>query len=461
MKKILLSFFTIACTVSGFAQILTQSNITSVLVPKVMVQGTGRIPTVYRLNISGLVPNTVYRYNSSLATRADIGTTSSGAGVPFYMNPSNWFGGSGGFSLATSGQFDSLTTDGTGSYTGWFGLIHSTNARFAAGNYLFPVITLDSAGSARGTVKLRLAATDSILVLAPTTTSNGTSGTVLTSSSTSGTPKNFVCLYDSITTGRPISIAPIESSGVTIGSVATFYPAGVNGSWAAIVPNILTSGIRRIEQRSFGSGSIVNGSNSVNGIWGSVSTVNPTGGTASIVIAAINAPLPVKLANFKANIINKQTILNWVTSSENNNKGFEVQKSTDGKNFETIGFVKGAGNSNSIKKYTFTDDNHTNAFYRLKQIDFDGQFEYSKSVAVKNAEMLVELTPNPFTNTVEISSTKNIVSAEIVDITGKTRIAEVINGMNVTINTADLSNGIYFIRINNGETVITKRIIKN
>ena len=171
--------------------------------------------------------------------------------------------------------------------------------------------------------------------------------------------------------------------------------------------------------------------------------------------------VPVKWISFTGETRYSSNVLRWVTASELNNAGFEVERSMDGENFKQIAFVKGNGTTSTVSKYEYIDYGASNAYYRLKQVDFDGQFEYSKTVAVKNADMLVELTPNPFTNTIEISSNKNIVSAEIVDITGKTRIAEVINGMNVTINTADLSNGIYFIRINNGETVITKRIIKN
>lgn len=262
-----------------------------------------------------------------------------------------------------------------------------------------------------------------------------------------------------------VAFSPVNYNSGTTYLIATqyvFLPGAANDSGYLWVNPVLSSTIPTPTIAAVQLGA------STDAVDISRFAVRQSGGTPESFIDGIrvgttwaSSVLPVKLINFKANIINKQTVLNWVTSSETNNKGFEVQKSTDGKNFETIGFVRGAGNSNSIKKYTFTDDNYSNAFYRLKQVDFDGQLEYSKTVAVKNAEMMVELTPNPFTNTVEISSNKNIVSAEIVDITGKTRIAEVINGMNVTINTADLSNGIYFIRINNGETVITKRIIKN
>jgi len=79
--------------------------------------------------------------------------------------------------------------------------------------------------------------------------------------------------------------------------------------------------------------------------------------------------LPVNFTSFNAIINNNQTNLTWSTASEINNKGFEIERSIDGVNFETIGFVKGNSNSNRINKYSFIDANHSSAFYRLKQID--------------------------------------------------------------------------------------------
>jgi hypothetical protein len=195
--------------------------------------------------------------------------------------------------------------------------------------------------------------------------------------------------------------------------------------------------------------------------------VRQSGGTPESFIDGIRvgttwaaSVLPVKLINFNAQLQGKQTMLTWTTASEVNNQGFEIQKSADGENFETIGFVKGAGNANQVKRYTFTDENNAHAYYRLKQVDFDGQFEYSNIVAVGQAEITVALTPNPFNNSIEVNGNSNITSVEIIDVTGKTRLATMVNGTQAAINTEDLSNGIYLMRINNGTTSITKRILK-
>ncbi|MFZ4797465.1 MAG: T9SS type A sorting domain-containing protein [Bacteroidia bacterium] len=171
--------------------------------------------------------------------------------------------------------------------------------------------------------------------------------------------------------------------------------------------------------------------------------------------------LPVKFTSFNAIINNKQTNLSWTTASEINNKGFEVERSTDGVNFETIGFVKGNGNSNRISKYSFVHPNQSSAFYRLKQIDFDGKFDYSNVISVQGNDLIIDITPNPFNNVIEINSNGNLVTAEVLDITGKVVITETINGNKTTLNTSSLNNGVYFVRISNGENVITKRLIKN
>jgi hypothetical protein len=176
-----------------------------------------------------------------------------------------------------------------------------------------------------------------------------------------------------------------------------------------------------------------------------------------------NSALPVSLVGFSADSKENHVELNWSTSSETNNKGFEIERSVDGNNFSKIAFAKGAGNSNRLIKYHFIDDYSSSAYYRLKQLDFDGKFEYSKVIAVKaeKEELKVELSPNPFGNRITIQSNNQISKVEIIDITGKVKLVETINGKTAEINTSEISNGIYFLRINDGETILTQRIIKN
>ncbi len=171
-------------------------------------------------------------------------------------------------------------------------------------------------------------------------------------------------------------------------------------------------------------------------------------------------PLPVKLTAFDATIKAKSTILTWSTSSEMNNSGFEIERSTDGVDFENIGFVKGAGNSNTTRDYSFNHDNAEDAFYRLKQIDFDGKTTYSPVISVQNTKAEADLNPNPFNEFIKVTTNSTISRAEIVDMMGKVVLSENVNSNNVQLDAKNLLNGVYFIRIYQGDAVITKRIIK-
>lgn len=174
-----------------------------------------------------------------------------------------------------------------------------------------------------------------------------------------------------------------------------------------------------------------------------------------------NTALPVKLTSFEAQISNQQTtVLTWATSSEINNKGFEVESSLDGINFETIGFVAGAGNSAKSQKYFFEHNATENAFYRLKQIDFDGKYNYSQIVSVKNTELETKLSPNPFNDFIEISTNGPIQRAEVIDIQGKVVLSETSQSNMLSLDAKALLKGIYFIKIYQGDSVITKRIVK-
>lgn len=115
----------------------------------------------------------------------------------------------------------------------------------------------------------------------------------------------------------------------------------------------------------------------------------------------IDTPLPVELTSFTAQIKNGEIILDWITVTEIDNVGFEIERSLDKGEFKKIGFVQGHGNSNSPKEYQFIDKNISGYIsYRLKQINNDGTFSYSKIVNVDlvsiNDYALYQNYPNPF-----------------------------------------------------------------
>ena len=128
------------------------------------------------------------------------------------------------------------------------------------------------------------------------------------------------------------------------------------------------------------------------------------------------SPLPVELISFSGNVNHGKILLSWQTASEVNNYGFEIQKLEARskkleEGWEKVGFVEGYGNSNSPKEYSFIDQEYDQdqeiIRYRLKQIDFDGKFEYSGVVEVEVNNLPTEFEleqnyPNPFNPTTSI-----------------------------------------------------------
>ncbi len=187
--------------------------------------------------------------------------------------------------------------------------------------------------------------------------------------------------------------------------------------------------------------------------------------------------LPVKLLSFTANNVDGNVQLKWLTANEINNKGFEVERSTDGKNFRSIDFVKGAGNTNKTTSYSkidlgaFIATSSNVLYYRLKQVDFDGTPTYSNQIVVNENELAsngVKVYPNPFTKTltVDISSDVNTnTTIAITDISGK-EISTTLVPVSVGNNTTTLPNldlltaGIYFVKVSNGTKAEVFKVVK-
>ena len=111
---------------------------------------------------------------------------------------------------------------------------------------------------------------------------------------------------------------------------------------------------------------------------------NPDGGGTSCLRVTLSTPLPVELISFSGNIINEETRLKWETATEINNSGFEIYSSNDGENWNYVSFVSGNGNSTQLNRYNFTDSYNSGKYYRLKQIDYNGQFEFSDIITVSS-----------------------------------------------------------------------------
>jgi hypothetical protein len=194
----------------------------------------------------------------------------------------------------------------------------------------------------------------------------------------------------------------------------------------------------------------------------------PDGSSNIIVTIATPAMvnLPVELTSFTATPNQKTVDLTWSTATEENNAYFEVQSSVDGRNFETIGQVEGAGTTYEVQAYTFTDENPSNGvnYYRLRQVDFDGGFEYHKviSIVMNGDKSEVQFYPNPTRGELNVVlSTTSESEIQVIDLTGK--IVRSINSASegiTTLDISDLANGQYILRIKNEQTISTSLFIK-
>ncbi len=191
-------------------------------------------------------------------------------------------------------------------------------------------------------------------------------------------------------------------------------------------------------------------------------------------------PLPVELSSFSANTNKNNVDLNWSTVSEVNNTGFEVErKLVSTTTWGKVGFVAGAGNSTTVKNYTFSDKNLATAKYnyRLKQIDNNGNINYHNLsgeviVGVPTKFDISQNYPNPFNPTTKINYDlpfDSKVSIKIFDMTGK-EVATVINSLQtagyhtVQFNGSNLASGVYFYNIiaeggNAAKFVTTKKMV--
>jgi len=179
------------------------------------------------------------------------------------------------------------------------------------------------------------------------------------------------------------------------------------------------------------------------------------------------AVLPVELSSFSATTEKDKVILNWQTAQEINNDYFQIERKTaNNQSWQVIGKESGAGNSDTNIRYDFTDEKPASGinFYRLKQIDFDGQFEYSAMVSVEMRDIVsIDIFPNPTAAELTIVTPADFTNGKIhlYDATGKILISRYVNERNY-LNLSNLNTGIYFFRLldKNGNVVAEDKVRK-
>ncbi len=181
-------------------------------------------------------------------------------------------------------------------------------------------------------------------------------------------------------------------------------------------------------------------------------------------------PLPVELVSFEGKATASGIALTWTTASEENNDRFEVERSKDGNSFSAVGEVQGAGNSSVTQRYSFTDASADAGqhYYRLKQVDYDGQFEYSKVIAVERAALAgasMEVYPNPATSNYIRVATPGGSDAilQIMDRNGRTvhtqRLAPEEREVQLTVSDLNIPKGLYYVHLQNASGKQTQKLI--
>jgi hypothetical protein len=215
-----------------------------------------------------------------------------------------------------------------------------------------------------------------------------------------------------------------------------------------------------------------------------------------IMNVTYNNVVPVELTSFSSSVLQneKAVQLNWTTATETNNSGFEIQKTSPfpspyqgeggeaGRGWEIIGFVPGFGTTTEPKSYSFTDENVTTGTYkyRLKQIDFDGSFEYSNEIEVEvdftpKEFVLYQNYPNPFNPNTTIKfeipnvethrdASLQMVILKVYDLLGN-EVATLVNEekqpgvYEVEFDASLLASGLYLYKLQSGSFVQTMKMI--
>jgi hypothetical protein len=188
--------------------------------------------------------------------------------------------------------------------------------------------------------------------------------------------------------------------------------------------------------------------------------------------------LPVTFSSFTAAKRNKTVALTWTTETESNNAGFEIQKSINGKDFSSIGFVAtkaNNGNSNQTLKYAFQDNRLIagKSYYRLKQVDQDGKYSISNIELIESAltnNLTVMVLENPVRNQIALnvkSIEANRIQINVTNALGMILYTKQINiaagESNLTIPTTALPNGLLYLQVNdvnNRSEKTTLKIVK-
>lgn len=259
----------------------------------------------------------------------------------------------------------------------------------------------------------------------------------------------------------PASFIILQGGDVNLSNFSTPYGGSVGLTWKWTGPNGFTSNFRNPQAHSIG-----------NYMLEVTETRNGCKDTANTVVQTTIA-LPIVLGEFNAVYSNGFTQVKWFTSAEYNTSYFEVERSTDGTNFTVIGKVNAKGNSSSRIDYGYSDILASKGlnYYRLRSVDLDGSFSYSKVVVVNSEAVGISLLlvfPNPFGNKVQVkveSEKSEDLQIRLINYAGaivRVQSEKIKKGVNTILvnNTANLGPGMYELQIITKSKNFSTRIMK-
>ena len=268
------------------------------------------------------------------------------------------------------------------------------------------------------------------------------------------------CWQANSTNSSTFAVCSMLPTGLTNGtSAVSFAQIGTNpDSNPSFDNNVYNAGSFRVGSKAAILAAICTPANWI----GNESTAYDISPTSTYFTGANTFALPVRLMFFSANHTESGNLLTWKTATETNNEGFDIETSKDGVNFQSLEFVKGRGTTSETQNYTFTHRLSKNEsgilYYRLKQMDFDGQFEYSKIIVVRSEgkQNSVAVYPNPSNGlyTISLDEKAEIEQISLMTITGQSI------DVNMTNNQLDLSNeaaGVYFLQVNGQNIRLVKK----
>ncbi|MEO1656049.1 MAG: T9SS type A sorting domain-containing protein, partial [Bacteroidota bacterium] len=210
--------------------------------------------------------------------------------------------------------------------------------------------------------------------------------------------------------------------------------------------------------------------NYIQDLGNSTIRINGLSGT-EFALGGEDGSVPIRLLSFEAFPEAPQSILlRWETLYETNNQQFEIERSADARHFEKIGSRDGGGNSNRLRTYTFRDEQPLTGFnyYRLKQIDFDGQFEYSPVLVViweRNVFEEIQLYPNPTQESILLKlpeKPNQMGNIRLLNLQGNTIYESSYSAedQELAIDLKSIPAGIYLLEFNYLNRIIRRKLIK-